>query len=217
MADNYLLQMQAAQRHFLTYDQEKLIRKFSFSHDENWLYPVMLGQQYRLCRKTGRLEKRENGSWCDANTFGQVMTLLDLLCDSREDRFASGEFTSMQNLGGHVHSRLLESPRDPLALRFDKAPAAMKEVCLALGARPVDVADLAFSFPLFEELTIQLRFWHSDEDFPASIRWFWDKNALMYLRYETTYFLVDFLRQQLQTASECAMIHPGDEENGAQQ
>lgn len=217
MADNYLLQMQSAQGLFLSYDQQKLIRKFTFAHDENYLYPVMLGMRYRLCRKTGSLQVKNGGQWCDANTFSQVMTLLDLLCDSREDRFASGEFTSMQNLGGHVHARLLEDPQDPLALAFDKDPQVMEKVCQALGGTPVQAGDMAYSFPFFEDLRLQLRFWHSDEDFPASVRWFWDKNALMYLRYETTYYAVGFLRRQLQSAFECAMIQPGDEKNGTQQ
>ena len=76
MADNYKIQFQNAQKFFLTYDQEKLIQKFRLKADENFLYMTMYGSPYRLCRRTGNLEKYKEG-WIDANTFGEVMTLLE--------------------------------------------------------------------------------------------------------------------------------------------
>jgi len=214
MADNYLLQLQSAQKHFLTYDQEALIRKCHLKYDDNWLYTRMLGLDYRLCRTSGSLQRLEKGRWVDANTFGQVMTLLDLLCDSRADRFATGQFTAMENLGNLVHSNLLGGGKNPLAELFDREPERMAQICRALGGQEISAGDLGFSFPVFEELCVQLRFWASDEDFPASARWFWDKNALSYLRYETTFYAIGFLSERLQNAMACVMINTEGEKNG---
>ena len=86
MTDNYAIQLANAQKFFLTYDQEKLIKKFRLQSDENYLYIPMFSTPYRLNRRTGKLE-RFAGDWQDANTFGEVMTLLDLVCDSREGKF----------------------------------------------------------------------------------------------------------------------------------
>ena len=84
MVDNYQIQMQNAQKYFLTYDQDKLIRKFTLHADEDYLYPIMFRTLYRIDRKTGSFE-RYRGTWQDANTFGEVMTLLDILCDSQDN------------------------------------------------------------------------------------------------------------------------------------
>ena len=112
--DNYLKQAAQAKAYFLTYDQEALIRKLNLAHDEDYLYPVFFSQTYRLSRKTGDLARQGKHGWEDANTHGEVMTLLDLICDSREDRFVSGKWKDMAQFGHTFHQNLLEE-RDPLA------------------------------------------------------------------------------------------------------
>ena len=84
--NNYLLQARQAKDRFLTYDQNKLIRKFDLRTDEDYLYVNLLCKLYRIHRHTGDMEYREDGGWQDGNSFGEVMTMLDLLCDSRDDR-----------------------------------------------------------------------------------------------------------------------------------
>ena len=195
--NNYALQAQDARRLFLSYDQQQLIQKFSFDHDENYLYPRMLGTLYRIHRTSGDLQMQKDGHWCDANSFERTLTLLDLLCDSAPDRHVAGRMQAMQNFGQLFHSKLLEQSADPLAERFDREPDTMRALCEALGAIAVSGADLSYDFPFFEDLRIGLRFWHSDEDFPAQIRWFWDVNANAYLRYETMYYAINLLRQEL--------------------
>ena len=46
-------------------------------------------------------------------------------------------------------------------------------------------------------LPIAIQFWFSDEDFPAQVRWYWDENALQYIKYETMYFAVGHLQRLL--------------------
>ena len=112
---NYLIQAAQAKRRFLTYDQEGLIAKFRLKHDADFLYVNLLCKQYRVDRKTGDLEYREGDTWLDGNSYDEVMTLLDLLCDSREDRWISGRWKNMQSFGLQFHQNLLEEQRDPMA------------------------------------------------------------------------------------------------------
>ena len=93
--NNYLLQAAQAKRHFLTYDQAVLIRKLKLAYDDDYFYPVLFARKYRLSRSTGDLEREERDGWQDANTHAEVMTLLDLICDSRDDRFVSGRWKNM--------------------------------------------------------------------------------------------------------------------------
>lgn len=195
--DNYAMQAEKAKESFLHYDQEALIRKFRLRADENYLYPVMLSDTYRLSRITGDLSRQAGDTWVDANTHGEVMTLLDLLCDSREDRFLTGNWKSMQAFGNQIHRNLLERPRDAAAERFAQNMDRFEGACRSLGGTPVPMGDMGFAIELFDGLKIAVALWQADEDFPAALRYYWDENALMYIRYETMYYAVDLLRSRL--------------------
>lgn len=195
--DNYAMQAEKAKESFLHYDQEALIRKFRLRADENYLYPVMLSDTYRLSRTTGDLSRYAGDTWVDANTHGEVMTLLDLLCDSREDRFLTGSWKSMQAFGNQIHRNLLERPRDLTAERFAQNMDRFERACRSLGGTPVPMGDMGFAIELFDGLKIAVALWREDEDFPAALRYYWDENALMYIRYETMYYAVDLLRSRL--------------------
>ena len=191
--DNYTIQARQAQAHFLTYDQNALITKTGVEADENYLYPVLFQQKYRLCRITGSI-LREDGTQAG---FNEIMTILDILCDSREDRSLTGQWNGMQNFGLQFHQNLLEKSKDPFAEYFDRNPNVFHNSCRALGGEPIPGADMGYAIPVMDELKIAVQFWHSDEDFPAQVRYFWDENALQYIRYETMYFAVGHLQRLL--------------------
>ena len=106
--DNYLIQAQQAKSCFLTYDAEALAKKLNAKLDADFLYTTFFGQSYRVSRKTGDIQRLENGAWQDGNSYEEVMTLLDLICDSREDRHVSGRWKAMQDFGLQFHQKLLE-------------------------------------------------------------------------------------------------------------
>ena len=197
MVGNYLLQARSAKQRFLSYDQQKLIQKFRLEWDETFLYTTLLGRKYRICRQTGDMDCLADGGWADGNSYEEVMTLLDLLCDSRDDRFIAGRWKSMESFGLMFHQNLLQDERDPLAERFDREPEALRKAGLAIGGKPQAGADIAFVFEVFDGLPIVLQFWHGDEEFAPRIRWLWDENARMYIRYETMYFAVGLLRRRI--------------------
>ena len=199
--NNYLLQAAQAKRYFLTYDQDALIRKLHLPCDEDFLYPVLFSRRYRLSRKTGDLEREEKGLWRDANTHTEVMTLLDFVCDSREDRFVSGRFKNMADFGRAFHQNLLEE-RDPNAELFQSRAQDFRTACAALGGKPLSTGDIAYSIEVFDGLPLMVQLWFGDEEFPASLRFLWDENALMYLKYETMYFARNLLLQRLKAEME---------------
>lgn len=197
-ADNYLTQANQAKQHFLTYDQEKLIRKCNLKADETYIYVNFLCQLYRIHRATGDMEKQELGAWVDGNRFEEVMTLLDLLCDSRDDRCLAMRWKNMTSFGLQFHQNLLEEKRSPMADRIDREPEAFIRACRRLNATAVEGADLGFAVELFDGLRIGIQFWYGDEEFFPRLRYLWDENANQYLRYETMYFAVDALLRRLE-------------------
>ena len=199
--NNYLLQAAQAKRFFLSYDQDALIRKLGLKFDEEYLYPVLFSRRYRLSRKTGDLEREEKGLWQDANTHPEVMTLLDFVCDSREDRFVSGRFKNMADFGRAFHQNLLEE-RDPNAELFQSRAEDFRTACAALGGKPLSTGDIAYSIEVFDGLPLLVQLWFGDEEFPASLRFLWDENALMYLKYETMYFARELLLGRLKAEME---------------
>lgn len=198
MTDNYAIQARQAQQRFLTYDQQAIQQKLHLDGDTHYLYPTMLSRRYRLDRATGNLEAWSGDTWADANTFDEIMTLLDLLCDSRPDRFLTGRWKNMAAFGAMFHQNLLENPRDPWANRIQQDPQGFSHACLALGGRALPMGDIAYAVELFDGLEIALQFWFSDEDFPPTLRFSWDENAGMYLKYETMFYAKGLLWQRLE-------------------
>lgn len=195
--NNYLIQAAQAKARFLGYDQQRLIGKFGLEHDEQYLYVKLLCKQYRVERASGDMERLETGGWQDGNSYEEVMTLLDLLCDSRDDRWICGKWQNMQSFGMQFHQNLLEDQRDALAERFDREPERLRRACEALGAERIPGGDYGFAVELFDGLKIGVLFWHGDEEFVPRLRYLWDANAKMYIRYETMFFAVGLLKQRL--------------------
>lgn len=196
--NNYLLQAQQAKKRFLTYDQKALAAKLGLKWDEEYLYVNLLCQLYRLNRFSGDIRRCRDGVWVDANSHREVMTILDLVCDSREDRYITGRWKNMQSFGKLFHSSLLEKERDPRALRYDRDPESLHRACRALGGQPMTGADICYSIEVFDGLRLCVQFWHGDEEFSPRLRYLWDENADQYLRYETMYFAIDLLHSLME-------------------
>ena len=194
--DNYKIQADQAKQYFLRYDQQKLIRKLRAEADENHIYVKFLCKQYRLNRTTGDISFRQGDTWRDGNSFAEVMTLLDLVCDSREDRFLSGRWKDLLAFGLMFHRSLLNE-QDPWAAKFDADPEGLRRACLALGGEKFPQGDVAYAIELFDGLKVVVQLWQSDEEFPASLRFLWDENALMYLKYETMHYAKGLILRRL--------------------
>ena len=195
--NNYLIQAMQAKQRFLTYDQNRLIQKFQLPHDVNHLYVTLLRRRYRIERSTGDMEKEAAAGWKAADSFEEIMTLLDLVCDSKEDRFLTGRWKNLTDFGLMFHRSLLEGKADPWAEKFQADTDGFRKACLALGGKSFPRGDLAYAIELFDGLSILVQLWFGDEEFPAALRFLWDENALMYLKYETMHFAKGLLLDKI--------------------
>ena len=208
VVDNYQLQLRKAQEYFLTYDQQELIARGGLRHDEANLYTRFLGAEYRISRKTGRMERLHHGVWVDGNSFGEVMTLLDWLCDSRADRYITGRWINIASHGHYFHRELQEG-EDPDAVRFAQDPRGFAKACEALGGERVSGGDVSYVIELVDGLCVMVQLWYGDEEFPPRLRFLWDENTTRYIRYETTWYALGLLMKRLR--EESSLPEPGDE------
>jgi len=195
--DNYQIQAMQAKQHFLTYDQDALIKKLKLDFDEDYLYVNFMGQKHRIHRKTGDMERFSGDVWVGANSFGEVLTILDLVCDSRADRYLTGRWKSMGTFGLQFHQNLLEDRKNPDADRIQANPDAFCRACVSMGGRSLSGCDIGYAIELFDGLEIGIQFWLGDDEFYPRLRYLWDENALRYIRYETMYYAVGLLMQRI--------------------
>ena len=198
--NNYLIQAAQAKERFLTSDQQKLIEKFQLKWDEEHIYVNLLWRQYRIQRTTGNMEYQDGEAWADGNSYDEVMTLLDLLCDSRDDRCLTGKLASMASFGRLFYRSSYDEKPDPTAQWIQENLAAFQEVCARFGT-PVSGGDFGYAFNLFDGLNLGFHFWEGDDEFAPRLRFLWDENALQYLRFETMHMavslLISFLKNEL--------------------
>ena len=194
--DNYEVSRDRAQAFFLSFDQEMIIRTWNLKHDENCMYVDFVGRSYAVCRKTGAVVRLFDGKQAG---FAEVLSIFDLLCHPGEHKRLSGNFAPVNSLKGSPPAGGVNTNfHQDTARRFDRDPEGLRRACLALGGVAVDMADVGFQFPLFADITVLLKFYHSDEDFPASITLLWDANTLQFIYYETVFYIAGFLLGSIQ-------------------
>lgn len=195
--NNYQIQVMQAKRRFLTYDQQELIGRCGLQFDNDYLYVNLLSEPYRIQRHTGDMERQHNGSWGDGNSFNEVMTILDWLCDSRADRYITGRWINVVTHGHYFHGSLQEDMSDPYARLFDQHPEAFAAACEMLKGEKLPGADVGYAIELIDGLRVFIQLWHGDDEFPPSLRCLWDENTNRYLRYETTWFTTALLMERI--------------------
>ncbi len=193
MADNYQISRDRAQAYFLRFDQQTLIDTWQLAHDEACLNVSFLGRIYRICRKTGSV-LRPDGSEAD---FEESLSIFDLLCHNGKNKCFSGQFAPVNSLKGCSAVTVGTDFHSETASRFDRNWEAFQSACLSLGGTPMELGDLGFSFPVFAGLTVRLKFYRADEDFPASLVLLWDENTLQYIYYETVFYIAGFLLRSI--------------------
>lgn len=196
--DNYKIQAAQAKQLFLQYDPRELIRRCALRCDADYFYITFLSQPYRIHRHTGDMERMHGGDWVDANSFNEIMTILDWLCDSKPDRFLTGRWVNLVSQGHYFHGNLQENEHDPHAILFDRHPDAFCQACEALGGKRYSSADIIYSIELLDGVQVLVQLWHGDEEFAPRLRCLWEENTLMYLRYETTWYALALLLHRIQ-------------------
>ena len=181
----------------MTYDQQELIQRCYLRFDENYLYTKLLSQNYRIHRSTGDMERFYQNAWVDGNTFNEVMTVLDWLCDSRPDRYITHRWINVVTHGHYFHGNLQEDVSVHYAKLFDRQPEAFAVACEALDGERIPGSFVGYAIELIDGLRVLVQLWHGDDEFPPRLRCLWDENTNRYLRYETTWFATALLMQRI--------------------
>lgn len=198
---NYEQMRDQMRPHFLTYNQEEMIRKFDLNCDEDHLYIRFCGRMYRIGRTTGIVEWSEDGFMtCTEGDFNESMTIYDILCHSKPDCRLSGAYAPSSSLPGLVYTGMKAGSsmgsRDTEAY-FNANVALLKEACAALGGIPEGKGDVAYRIPMFDFLPVRFSFWEADEDFPAEIRVLWDTNVQSFMHFETLFYAAGHLLRRI--------------------
>lgn len=185
---------------FLRYNQEDIIQKFSLEYDENYLYLQFIGRKYRISRSTGRICWSENFFQTEETAgYNEAMTIYDVLCYSKRNCHPANEWVNIRSLST-IQSGTLEKRNDffqNVGEYFDGKTKALAYACEALHGEKMEKGDVAYKLALFPFLFVVLRFWESDEDFPATMQILVDKNILDYMHYETLMFAITHMIERI--------------------
>ena len=192
--DNYAIQVERARALFLTYDQPAMCARLGLPMTPDAIPIRFLGEMH-LVRRSDGMVLGPDGS---PASFGAAMAIYDALARTNTPRL-SGTFVPTSALHGiHGTHAVHESLHSPAAQRFAGKTAALEQALLSLGGRPWDgPGDVAYTLDVFDFFPVCLRFWDADEEFPASLQFLWDANALDYLYYETLWYVMDALLDRL--------------------
>ena len=191
--NNYEKMLLDACRRFTSYDMAVLARRPGVEDRGAYLKTDFLGEMVLLEKAEGHITVGE----CAAD-FGQTLSVLDWLCDRKENARAAGEYCTVGSLPGvYVGGSGLVMSADALAKRIDAAPEKFRKICNQLGGREVALGDLGYCIPVFCDLSMCLKFYFGDEEFPPQLTFLWDRNILQFVRYETVYYIAGCLQKRL--------------------
>jgi hypothetical protein len=84
-----------------------------------------------------------------------------------------------------------------LADAIDKAPEQFEKACNQMGGKKRQTGDIGYEIDIFQGISVLLKFYFSDGEFPAHITFLWDKNILQFIRYETVYYVAAVLQKRI--------------------
>lgn len=184
--NNYEKTLLRAEKEFLRYNQELIIRESNLMSDDDFLYVNFFYHVYRINRKTGYIEAfAENGCFRAAD-FNEGMSILDVICEPVPYRSLSGEMVTMDYFtntsfdGSGLYTRFAEM--------IDSDIDVFRNVSLDLGAVPYGKSDAGFIYKLFDFLPLGLQFWEREDEIPPSLNFLWDRNSRDYIRFESMHY-----------------------------
>lgn len=192
---NYDVTRDRVEGEFPRCDQEAVIEKFHLVHDKDYIHLRFVAREYRISRKTGRVERLPEATHAG---FNEVMTIYDVLCGSKPGARLSGEFVRVNDLDGVTKTAYLGGNLfDGSARAFTHRAEALRAACEKLGGMPGTVGDVSYTIPLFDFFPVTLQFWDGDEEFDPVLKLMWDRRTLDFMRYETTYYAAGHLLERL--------------------
>ena len=164
------------------------------------LYISFVGRKYRISRTTGEITWSVDEFRTEENAnYNEAMTIYDVLCNSKEYCHPAHEWVHIGSLSTVQGGNLANDSnffRDA-GKKFEGKTAELAKACKRLhGIRP-EKGDVAYQLDMFSFLPVILRFWESDDEFPASLQVLVDRNILEYMHYETVMFAIGHLLERV--------------------
>lgn len=197
--DNYLIRRDEAKKYFLGFNQQEIIDCWNLQSDAAYIYVTFLNDTYRVERKTGQVEwSQDDFLTVEEAGFEEVLSVFDLLCHAKVPPKACDNWAPVNSLKGRPRTVGVNETRSGKeADLFDRDVEKFKKVCIAMGGREVPMGEVGFEFPVYQDLKVRLKFYGSDEEFAAQLVLLWPENALEYMYYETTFYVLGFLLKKI--------------------
>ena len=194
--NNYAVMAERARRLFLTHDPAAMCARLGLPLTEGGIPVRFLGRPYTVRRADGAVLAPDG----EAASFNAAMAIYDALARSNAPRLA-GRFVPTSALHGIRGTHAVhEDLHSPAAQRFAGRAGALERALAARGGRRWGIGDVSYLIDVFDFFPVCVRFWDADEEFPASLQFLWDANALDFLYYETLWYVMDELLGQLDEA-----------------
>ena len=185
------------QRLFLNWDQQEMLRRYHLESDEGYLYLRYLGQRHRIDRNTAVVENLDARKTADC---AASLSIFDYLCRDNVLPGMSGRWRAVNALkhAGQSSPNAAELHKRH-AIRMQDHIPALKQALQELALAPFPQGDAACTFEVFPGFYAVFQFWEGDEEFPPSVRFLWDDNALSYLRFETLFYVMGGFLERIWT------------------
>lgn len=197
-----------ARKLFLTLDFDAGCRRVGLNPAADGVFLRAFGEDCFVRRSDGEVldgHGRKAG-------FGYAMSVYDVLGRTGEPPRLSGNFVPTSALHGIMGSNSVhEDLGRNSGAYFDGKSAALREACMQRGGTPGTKGDVSFVLPVFDFFPAELRFWVSDDEFPALLQWFWDANALQFAHYETLWYMSGTLLERLRAEADALCGRNPDE------
>ena len=180
-------------KRFCSYDMESISRKHGIADRGEYFETRFLGMETRINKHTGSVTV--DGVPAD---YCEALSVFDWLCDGKPGAKAAESFCPVSSLPGVLvrgQGLLMEAPE--LANVIDKNPAKFQNNILQMTGKVINIGDFGVEIEIFPELPMQMKFYHSDEEFPPTLTFLWDANILDFVRYETVYYICATLKKHL--------------------
>ena len=164
-----------------------------------------VGRKYRINRITGGITWSVDEFQTEENAnYNEAMTIYDVLCNSKEYYHPAHEWVHIGSLSTVRGGNLANDSNffEDAGKKFDGKTAELAKACERLHGIKLEKGDVAYQLEMFSFLPVILRFWESDDEFPASLQVLVDRNILEYMHYETVMFAIGHLLERVEEEME---------------
>lgn len=196
-ADNYELTCEKWRKLFLEMNHEELVKRFQLKSDENAVYIVYYGQEYRIDRINGMitltLEPEQKLS------FNTVISIYNLFYYAKPDAKVRGEFVPFRQVkrAAPFDPAFQRTILKPLARTFEGRAELMVKACLTLEGSPVRQGDVGYVIHAFACMPLTVIFWDGDEEFDAQANILFDADITDFIHEETVVCIASDLVRRL--------------------